>query len=74
MLRTGATIFALGVFLTAAPPTLAREFPAYGGAYPPPPGAGFSTPYYGPPCYASITKRERDKGMRHWTGLCGYRG
>ena len=74
MLRTGATIIALGVFLTAAPPTLAQGFATYGGAYPAPPGAGFSTPHYGPPCYASITKRERDKGMRHWTGLCGYRG
>lgn len=73
MQRTSAIIVALGAFLAAAPSTLAQGLPPH-GAYAPPPPAGFSPPYYGLPCYAATTRRERDKGIRHWTGWCRYQG
>jgi hypothetical protein len=73
MQRTGATIIALGAFLTAASPTLAQGFGPY-GAYPPPRPAGLSPPDYGPRCFRYFGKRNRDKGIRFWTGQCRHWG
>lgn len=73
MPKTGAIIVALGAFLVAAPPALAQSFAFYGAyAPPPPPPAGVFPLYYGPPCYVTLTGREREKGIRHWTGWCRY--
>lgn len=71
MTRTGVTMFALGMLLGAIPPAAAYEGrPVPYGYYSPPPAALISPNLHRHRCYASYTRRERDKGVRHWTGLC----
>jgi hypothetical protein len=72
MPKTGVmTMIAYGFFLGAALPATAYDGrPVPYGLYTPPPAALISPDPRRPPCYASYTRRERDKGIRHWTGLC----
>jgi hypothetical protein len=71
MPKTGMTMIAAGIFLGVALPAAARENrPVPYGFYAPPSAAFISPNPYRPRCYASYTRRERDKGIRHWTGLC----
>ena len=72
MPKTGTMMIALGVFLGAIVPAAAYgERAAPYGLYTPAPPTVLTPPGpYNHPCYTSYTRRERDKGIRHWTGIC----
>lgn len=71
MPKTGTIRAALGVFLAAILTAALYERAAPYGLYTPPPSTILTPPgLHTPPCYASLTRRERDKGLRHWSGMC----
>lgn len=68
MLKTALPVVALGMLLLAIPASKAEIAPQT--YFAPPPPVVVAPSGYAPLCYRTYTRRESDKGFRHWTGLC----